>query len=437
MPRHRSRFAIALGAMAAAAMALSILSPTPASAEPADEATTAAAPDINVEDVKTHLSQFQSIASSNGGTRVAGSAGYDRSVDYVATALSNAGFQVTRQTCTSCNGSDQNVIADWPGGNTSTTIMFGAHLDSVSAGPGINDNASGSAALLEVALTLAEVKPTVAKHLRFAWWADEESGLRGSNYYVRTSGVSGIQAYVNLDMVGSTNAGYFVDNINGTYSAPFKNYFSSVGRAADEMGECCSDDGPFRNAGVPTSFLSTGASARKTTTQAQKWGGTAGQSFDPCYHQRCDSYPSNINVTAINHMADATAYGLWELAVDDDTQPPEGCANTNDADVAITDLATVTSSLGIAECGRQGGTASTVEVHIDHTWRGDLVLRLLAPDGTSYLLEDFNNNDQTDNVDKTYTVNLSGEAADGSWRLSVQDIARNDVGKIDTWTLTV
>lgn len=436
MPGHRSRFARVLAALGAAALALSIMSPTPAAAQP-DTPAVQAAPDVDIEGIKSHLSQFQSIATANGGNRVAGSAGYDRSVDYVASKLSAAGFQVTRQPCTSCNGSDENVIADWPGGDTATTIMFGAHLDGVSAGPGINDNGSGSAALLEVALTLARTDPTVAKHLRFAWWADEESGLRGSNFYVRTSGVSGIQAYVNLDMVGSPNAGYFVDNINGSYSVAFRDYLASVGKSPDEMTECCSDDGPFRNAGVPTSFLSTGASARMTTAQAAKWGGSAGVSFDPCYHSRCDSYPSNINTTALNHMADATAHGLWELAVDDQTTPPDGCAATNDTDVAIVDRGTVTSGVDIAECGRQARAASTVEVHIVHTWRGDLIIRLLAPDGTSYLLEDIDDYDSGDDVDTTYRVNLSGEAADGAWRLSVQDTGPGDVGRIDSWTLTV
>src|SRR5690606_23893103 len=105
----------ALGALAAAALALSIMSPTPAAAEPAAP-DAQAAPDVDIEGVKSHLSQFQSIATANGGNRVAGSAGYDRSVDYVASKLSAAGFQVTRQPCTSCNGQDENVIADWPGG---------------------------------------------------------------------------------------------------------------------------------------------------------------------------------------------------------------------------------------------------------------------------------------------------------------------------------
>ena len=64
--------------------------------------------------------------------------------------------------------------------------MFGAHLDGVSAGPGINDNGSGSSTLLEIALTLAAQNPTMTKHVRFAWWTDEEQGLNGSEFYVNS-----------------------------------------------------------------------------------------------------------------------------------------------------------------------------------------------------------------------------------------------------------
>ncbi|GAA4910218.1 aminopeptidase S [Stackebrandtia albiflava] len=422
-----------LAVTGAVALAASLLTAGAASA-----ATTTAAPDIDVAAVQAHLTRFQSIADANGGNRAAGTTGYDRSADYVAAELTAAGFDVTRQTCTGCYGQDQNIIADWPGGDTSQTIMLGAHLDGVRSGPGINDNASGSAALLEVALTLAAQDPTVTRHLRFAWWADEESGLRGSNHYVRTTGVSGIEAYLNLDMVGSSNAGYFVDNINGAYSAPFREYLTSVGAAPEEMTECCSDDGPFRNAGVPTSFLSTGASARKTTAQAAKWGGTAGRSFDPCYHSSCDSLPGNINVTALDRMTDATAHAVWTLAVDDDGTPPaDPCTAVSAGPVNIVDHTTVYSPATVSACGRSGSATASVTVDITHTWRGDLVIRLLAPDGTAYPVADFNDYDSADDVHATYRVNLSGETADGSWRLSVQDHGPGDTGRIDSWRLTL
>ncbi|CAM3192295.1 M20/M25/M40 family metallo-hydrolase [Stackebrandtia soli] len=297
----------------AATLAVGTYSAGPAAATPAPAAPLVA-PDIDVNGVLSHLGEFQSIADTHG-NRAAGTAGYDASADYVANALTAAGFDVERQTCLDCTSPDDNIIADWPGGDTSSTIMLGAHLDGVRGGPGANDNGSGSAALLEVALTLAETAPTMAKHVRFAWWADEEQGLNGSSYYVDTVDTSDLEVYLNFDMIGSANAGYFVTDINGTYGQALAEHLTAVGKAPDPMTECCSDDLPFEYAGVPTAFLSTGASAVKTTTQAAKWGGTAGQSFDPCYHRACDAYPSNINAEAINHTADAIGHALWTLAV--------------------------------------------------------------------------------------------------------------------------
>jgi len=309
----------AVAALAAVALTTAALTASPAQADPpagATEAVALAPPDVNVENTKAHLQQFQTIAEDNGGTRASGTAGYDASAAYVQEKLAAAGFDVTLQPCTSCNGDDPNVIADWPGGAADGTVMLGAHLDSVRAGAGINDNGSGSAALLEAALALASSNPTMLNHVRFAWWADEESGLRGSEYYVSTTGTDDLSAYLNFDMVGSTNAGYFLTELDSTLTASLKGHFDAIGVPTEEMTECCSDDGPFVDAGVPTTFLSTGASARKTADQVEKWGGTAGVAFDDCYHSACDGYPDNIDVTAIDRAGDAIANAVWVLAVE-------------------------------------------------------------------------------------------------------------------------
>ncbi|WP_207934123.1 M28 family peptidase [Actinomadura sp. KC06] len=287
----------------------------------------AAPPDINVESVKAHLQQFQTIASSNGGNRRSTGPGYTASVSYIEQKLKAAGFTVARQACASgCSGgAGPNLIADWPGGNDNNVYMFGAHLDSVAAGPGINDNGTGSAAQLEVALQLAQSKPTMLNHVRFAWWTDEEQGLRGSKYYVSRLSATDrtkIKGYFNFDMVGSPNPGYFIDDINSPLAKNLKEYFDSINVPTEEVAECCSDDGSFRNAGIATTFLFTGAPARKTAAQAQKWGGTANQAFDRCYHQSCDSYPSNVNTTALDRCSDAIAYALWKVAVG--AQPASG-----------------------------------------------------------------------------------------------------------------
>jgi subtilisin family serine protease len=119
--------------------------------------------------------------------------------------------------------------------------------------------------------------------------------------------------------------------------------------------------------------------------------------------------------------------------------PPTGCSGTNGTDVAIPDAGSaVTSSITISGCGHATASAtSTAEVHIVHTYRGDLVIDLLAPDGSSYRLKNSSGSDGADNVNQTYTVNLASEGTNGTWRLQVRDVFSVDTGRIDSWTLTV
>nr|WP_245675459.1 proprotein convertase P-domain-containing protein [Micromonospora halophytica] len=114
-----------------------------------------------------------------------------------------------------------------------------------------------------------------------------------------------------------------------------------------------------------------------------------------------------------------------------------GCSGTNGTDVAIPDGATVSSSISIADCNRNASSTSKVAVNIVHTYRGDLVVDLVAPDGSTYRLKNSSFWDGTDNINTTYTVNLSSEAANGTWRLQVRDVYYGDTGYINTWTLTL
>ncbi|WP_439680832.1 M28 family peptidase [Embleya sp. MST-111070] len=278
-----------------------------------------APPDIDVANVQAHLAQLNQIANQNGGNRRAGSAGYTASVAYVKGKLQAAGFTVSEQVCTSCRYRSNNLIADWPGGPANQVVMFGAHLDGVSAGPGINDNGSGSATLLENALALARANPTLTKHVRFGWWAGEEQGLQGSQFYVSqltSTQRSAIRGYYNFDMVASRNAGYFVNNINSATAAPLKAYWDTLNLRPEENveGQGRSDDYSFQRAGIPTSGYAAGASATKTSAQAAKWGGRAGASYDACYHSACDT-TSNIDATVLNRSADGVAYTIWKTAV--------------------------------------------------------------------------------------------------------------------------
>ncbi|MFJ3230736.1 S8 family peptidase [Streptomyces sp. NPDC086787] len=116
--------------------------------------------------------------------------------------------------------------------------------------------------------------------------------------------------------------------------------------------------------------------------------------------------------------------------------PPAGKYFENTTDVAIADNSTVESPVTVTGVSGNAPAALKVGVDIKHTYRGDLVLSLVAPDGTVYTLEDFADNDGTDNVAKTYTVDASSETANGTWKLRVRDGATQDTGKIDAWNLT-
>ncbi len=225
-----------------------------------------------------------------------------------------------------------NVLAESKGGNPNNVVMAGAHLDSVQAGPGINDNGSGSAALIEVAEQMAKVNPR--NKVRFAWWGAEEDGLLGSEAYV--AGLSQaeqdkIALYLNFDMVGSPNHVFFIydgddSDVFGAGPGPggsaeieetFERYFNSVEiafKGTDFSGR--SDYGPFIAVGIPSGGLFTGAEGVKTAAEAAEpdWGGTAGQQYDPCYHLACDTFANNNNF-ALDVNSDAIAYAVLQYAM--------------------------------------------------------------------------------------------------------------------------
>ncbi|MZG04195.1 M28 family metallopeptidase [Streptomyces sp. SID5614] len=444
MRPNRSTLRRSPAAVAAVALAALLATAAPgaqAAGAPTPEAAAAAAPDIPVANVKAHLSQFSTIAANNGGNRAHGRPGYKASVDYVKAKLDAAGYTTTLQQFTSNGATGYNLIADWPGGDPNKVLMAGAHLDSVSSGAGINDNGSGSAAVLETALAVSRSGYQPDKHLRFAWWGAEELGLIGSKYYVNnlpSAERSKLSGYLNFDMIGSPNAGYFVYDDDPVIEKTFKDYFAglNVPTEIETEGDGRSDHAPFKNVGVPVGGLFTGAGYTKSAAQAQKWGGTAGQAFDRCYHSSCDNL-SNINDTALDRNSDAAAHAIWTLSSGTGEPPTGEGVFSNTTDVAIPDAgAAVTSSVAVT--GRTGNAPAALQVGVDikHTYRGDLVVDLLAPDGSAYRLKNSSSGDSADNVITTYTVNASSEVANGSWKLRVQDVARQDTGYIDSWKLT-
>ncbi len=223
-----------------------------------------------------------------------------------------------------------NVLAETRGGNAGNVVMAGAHLDSVNAGPGSNDNASGAAALLEVAEQLARVDPV--NQVRFAWWGGEESTLVGSTRYV--TGLtdeerSRIALYLNVDMIGSPNPVFFVhdgddsdaigagpgpsgsDRIEQTFEAFFAQRRLPV-KGTDLDGR--SDYGPFLRAGIPSGGLFSGGDGIKTAQEAKVWGGTAGQPYDPCYHRACDTL-ANVDLGALDANAHALGFAVLQYAM--------------------------------------------------------------------------------------------------------------------------
>lgn len=281
-----------------------------------------AAPDIPVADVQAHLAELARIADEHGGNRAHGQPGYRAGLDYLRGQLDAAGYTTTLQAFTTGGATGYNLIADWPGGDEHTTVLFGGHADSVRAGPGSNDNGSGSAGLLAVALTVAEQRLRPARHLRFAWWGAEELGLVGSTEYVERlpdAELATIAGYVNVDMIGSPNPGYFVYASDGQPpgSAAIEKVLTGHFAAIDVRTEPVvvggrSDHAAFARAGIPTGGLFTGAEQIKSVEQAARWGGTAGVAFDPCYHRACDTL-DNVDTTALDRNTDAVATAVWTL----------------------------------------------------------------------------------------------------------------------------
>ncbi|HZM80094.1 MAG TPA: proprotein convertase P-domain-containing protein, partial [Candidatus Limnocylindrales bacterium] len=113
-----------------------------------------------------------------------------------------------------------------------------------------------------------------------------------------------------------------------------------------------------------------------------------------------------------------------------------GCSGTNGTDVTIPDNTTVNSTIALTGCTGNASGSSTVEVHIIHTYIGDLVVSLVAPDGSAYVLHN-RAGGSADNINQTYTVNLSSEVRNGIWTLRVRDAAAIDIGRIDSWTLNL
>jgi Zn-dependent M28 family amino/carboxypeptidase len=250
-----------------------------------------------------------------------------RAAPGTTTIKMNAGVRVEKT---------RNVLAQTKTGSTRDVVMVGGHLDSVPAGPGIDDNGSGVAAVLETALQMGS-SPAVHNAVRFAFWGAEEIGLLGSANYVQSlnaDGLKDIALYLNFDMLASPNPAYFT--YDGDQSADrdpqqpsprvpegsagiertLVAYLKSAGKTAQDTSfEGRSDYDEFTRAGIPTGGLFSGAETKMTAEQAALWGGTADQPYDPNYHQKTDTL-DHINRTALNINGGGAAYTVALYAQD-------------------------------------------------------------------------------------------------------------------------
>ncbi|MFI1094177.1 M28 family peptidase [Streptomyces sp. NPDC020917] len=219
-----------------------------------------------------------------------------------------------------------NLVAETAGGDPDNVVLVGGHLDSVTEGPGINDNGSTAATVLQTALELAPYQRTVTNKVRFVWWGAEELVDIGSDYYVSqltSTQRQQITAVVNGELIASPNYARFVwDSGSGgghVIADLFAAYFDSKGlpydrESPDDIG---SDHLPFEAAGIPVAGIDGGNLNVKTPAQQERYGGEAGQMFDHCYHQACDRL-DDINREALDDNAPAMAWVLGRLATYDE-----------------------------------------------------------------------------------------------------------------------
>jgi Zn-dependent M28 family amino/carboxypeptidase len=230
-----------------------------------------------------------------------------------------------------------NVLAEKRGRVRTQDVVVGAHLDSVSEGPGINDNGSGTATLLTIAEQISRLNIKPRNTLRFAFWGAEEAGLFGSNFYVANltqQQFDRIALNLNFDMLGSRNFVRFVYDGDGTLgdagppgSEKIEQVFTRHFRRNGLVSEPTPFDGrsdyfAFIQNGIPAGGLFSGAEGIKTPLQQRRYGGLAGAPYDECYHETCDNI-LNVSRRALNQFGRAAADSVFYFAMTrENIRPP-------------------------------------------------------------------------------------------------------------------
>jgi Zn-dependent M28 family amino/carboxypeptidase len=226
-----------------------------------------------------------------------------------------------------------NVIVETARGRADNVVLMGAHLDGVQDGPGMSDNGTGAAALLETAVQLKKQTKQLTNKVRFAWWGAEELGLLGSNHYVNDlvandpGALDDLAVYLNYDMIGSPNyriGVYDADGSGEPADAPvpagsieteraFRGYFRGVDQpVVDTQFSGRSDYQAFILNDVASGGLFTGADGVKTESEARLFGGEAGITYDPNYHSPGDDL-ANVSRKALTITSNAIAHMTAKL----------------------------------------------------------------------------------------------------------------------------
>ena len=222
-----------------------------------------------------------------------------------------------------------NVIAETPGGRADRVVVVGGHLDSVYEGPGINDDGTGVATMIETAeqMTALGIKPV--NKVRFIFFSGEEQGLLGSDYYVSQltkKQIQNISVMLDFDMLGSPNYARLIYDGNGDeqgIAGPkgsgdiervFKSFWDSQNLGYETIPfDGRSDYDAFTEVGIPAGGIFAGAEDIKTPAQAALYGGTAGIALDQCYHQLCDDL-DNVNNQGLSEHSDAAVHAILTFA---------------------------------------------------------------------------------------------------------------------------
>ena len=293
--------------------------------------------EVGVAGAMAHLQALQKIADEHGGNRAAGTAGYDASVDYTAGVLRAAGFEVSTPTYQASGdddvrpGTGRNVIAQTRTGDPDHVVMIGAHLDSVPAGPGIVDDGSGVASLLEIATRLGAargaergavrvLRPRGERRPGLDRLRHEPVGRRPQEDHAVSERRHGGLPERRLLRPGRRRRGRGVRGAAG-----FGHRRAGAGRPAGkhrgrqpEIIEFVGDDeSPFIEAGIPVGGAENGDRKKKTVEQARNWGGQAGERYDRCYHTACDRI-DNVNRDVLDHYLRAIAGTLAHFATSTD-----------------------------------------------------------------------------------------------------------------------